>query len=98
MKVWARALAAAIVLASLPSFAAARIADPWLQASGGGESLEIDSYSPFVPSAIGKDATARRINGMAGRAAAGASAASSTSAASASRRIWKCAPACWASA
>jgi dienelactone hydrolase len=57
MRVLAGALAALLLTAGLPASAASRIPDPWPQAStSSGESLEIDSFSPFVPSAIGKDA------------------------------------------
>jgi dienelactone hydrolase len=57
MRVWAGVLAVLSLVAGLQATAAARIPDPWPQASpGGGESLEIDSYSPFMPSAIGRDA------------------------------------------
>lgn len=46
-----------LALAAAPAMAAPGFADPWPATAGGGESLEIDSYSPFVPSAIGPDAT-----------------------------------------
>ncbi|MGE0154763.1 MAG: dienelactone hydrolase family protein [Reyranellaceae bacterium] len=57
MKRVAGALAAAFVLAGLSAAAAARMADPWPQVSpASGEALEVASFSPFVPSGIGKDA------------------------------------------
>lgn len=56
MRFLAGLFAGVLLLAGLPAGAAPRFADPWPQTTAGGESLEIDSYSPFVPSAIGKEA------------------------------------------
>lgn len=54
MKRWL--VASIFLLFALPAFAAPRFSDPWPQTSGGSESLEIDSHSPFVPAAISKEA------------------------------------------
>jgi dienelactone hydrolase len=57
MRLLAGIWAVLFLIAALPVAAAARIPESWPQASpSGGESVEIDSSSPFVPAAIGKDA------------------------------------------
>jgi dienelactone hydrolase len=57
MRLIAGALTVLSLFVCLQASAASRIPDPWPQVSAtGGDNLEIDSYSPFVPSAIGKDA------------------------------------------
>lgn len=55
MKRWL--VAGIVALFAVPALASPRFVDPWPQTSRGGESQEIDSYSPFVPAAISKDAT-----------------------------------------
>jgi len=57
MRIAAGIIGALLLLVAPQAWAKALIPDPWPQISpSGGESVEIDSFSPFVPSAIDKDA------------------------------------------
>jgi dienelactone hydrolase len=61
MRLIAGALTVLSLFVCLQASAASRIPDPWPPVSStAGDSLEIDSYSPFVPSAIGKNAPPTR--------------------------------------